>query len=326
MKLHWNDIIDDDGNWSHLQIEVDDQPVGNFQIHSGGNLRFSLTRNELTVFWGCIEFNYYGAWILRNNFDWEKQNMIIPPITSNQIENYKCSNQKDKIIYWSRFFIDSLMKSENTFLYDGKWKISQGFLKWKRQKLDLFEKWIVFETDNVFTNSQLTYLDWGINGSGNLVALKDTPNESEGRVKWWRKKVKEGTCPPILAWYINSLDAFIIIDGHRRLKAYQLENIEPEILVLNTMREEYYPKDMTRRENIVKSIEIRQNHPSKAKLSIDDINSILIEAYDERPSIRPITKSIAQADFEEIWINDVKKFRNQPNIDQEELEAMLKNE
>lgn len=325
MKQHWKDIQDDNGNWSHLLIEIDNQPDGKFQIHSGGNQRFKLIKDDLTIFWGCIEYDYYGAWILRNNIDWNKDNMLIPPITSDQIEKYKSSNQTNKASYWSRFFIDSLSKSDNSILCDGKWQISLGLLKWQIQKPDLFEKWIVNETDKVFSNSQLTYIDWGISGNGNLISLKETPYEDEGRVKWWRKKVKENCCPPILTWYINSLDAFIIIDGHRRLKAYMIENEKPDILVLNALREEYYLKDFSRREKIVKSLEIRQNHPSKVKLSIDDINTILIDAYDERPSVRPITKSIAQPDFEEIWINEVKKFKNQPNIDQEELESMIEN-
>jgi len=324
MKLHWKDIIDDNGNWSHLLIEIENQPEGKYQIHSGENQRFKLIKDDLTIFWGCIERGYYGVWILRNNLDWKRQDILIPPISSAQIEKYKSLAQRNKVSYWSRFFIDALSKSDNSILYNGKWKISLGLLKGQRQKPDLFKKWIINETDKVFTNSQLTYINWGFRGSESLIALKETPNDNEGRVKWWRKKVKEGSCPPVLTWFINSLDAFIIIDGHRRLKAFMLENIEPDILVLNALRE-YYPKDKSRREWIIESLEIRQNHPSKNKLSIDILNAILIDAYDERPSLKPITKSIFQPDFEKIWVEEVKNFRNQANIDQEELEAMIEN-
>lgn len=76
---------------------------------------------------------------------------------------------------------------------------------------------------------------------------------------------------------------------------------------------------------ILESLEKRQNHPSKSQLGIDEINTILIEAYDERPTGRSIIKSIAKSDFEESWGSELAKFKNQPNIDQEQLEAMIQN-
>jgi hypothetical protein len=325
MKLHWKEIKDDNDKWSHLLVEVTDQPDGMFQIHSGGNQRFKLVKNGLTAFWGCIEYDYYGVWILRNNIFRDKHNMIIPPVSSAQIEDFKYSGSVNKELYWSKAFIRSLSESRNTILYDGKWKISSGLLNRQTQKPDQFAKWVIENTDKIFADKQPIYIDWDIYGSRNLLCLKEMPDDNEGRVKWWRKKVRENCCPPVLAWYINCIDAYIIIDGHRRLKAFILEDIEPDILILNSLHEEFCIKDESRREKIVKGLEIRQNHASRAKLSIDEINRILIDAFDDRPYVRSITKSIAQPDFERKWVEEVTKFKNKSGIDNVELEVMIDN-
>ena len=40
-----------------------------------------------------------------------------------------------------------------------------------------------------------------------------------GRLKWWRKTAREGCLPPILLWFVASLDSYVVIDGHYRLQA-----------------------------------------------------------------------------------------------------------
>ncbi|MGV8637293.1 hypothetical protein ACV35N_35130, partial [Pseudomonas aeruginosa] len=74
------------------------------------------------------------------------------------------------------------------------------------------------------------WLDWWGRDNDALIALRRVEDD-EGRVKWWRKKAREGELPPVLALRLNCLDACVILDGHCRLRAGLLENVAPDAAV-----------------------------------------------------------------------------------------------
>lgn len=326
MKIYWKDILDDSDKWAYLEIIVSQTPKLSYHIQSGGKQRFKLTNNIETIFWGCIELSYYGVWFLRNDKIWETKKKFIPPITSAQIEESITKNKNQDISFWSKFFSKSLSESEITFLHEGTWKISEAKLKRDPlEKMDRFKKWKISNLTETYEKGQLSYTEWTFSGNSTLIPLKNFPIPSDGRLKWWTKKVKEGTCPPILIWYVHSLDSYLIIDGHYRLKASMNENRLPKILVLNQIFEEQIKKNDSVKEKIVQNIEFLQKNQKKEKLNVKEINNLLIHAFDERPSIRSITKSIYKSKFEELWISEVLEFRDQPGIDSIELDIMIEN-
>lgn len=80
---------------------------------------------------------------------------------------------------------------------------------------------------------------WG----GNLLLGRYPINTDAGRLKWWRKKCREGVLPPVLVWYIAGLASFVILDGHYRLQAAIAEGIPPHFLVLRELHERGFPSD-----------------------------------------------------------------------------------
>ena len=58
-------------------------------------------------------------------------------------------------------------------------------------------------------------------------------------------------------------------------------------------------------------------------ISIEKMNKLLIEAFDDRPIVSAETKSKAVYDFEKSWNEEVQKFTKLPDIDLEELEDMI---
>lgn len=93
---------------------------------------------------------------------------------------------------------------------------------------------------------------------GGYVLLARYPVEKNtGRVKWWRKKCREGTLPLILVWFIAGLGAFVILDGHDRLQAALAEGVPPSFLVLSELSEQIHTPDEEAHERILGSLALQ---------------------------------------------------------------------
>lgn len=320
MELHWKDKYDDLENWSHLEFSVQNSPAPNLKLQSGNNQKFKLLKNEETVFWGRVDPEWYGVHFLRNNNNWDKEDMIIPPISSADVEKIGSSSN---LRAWSRFFVEKLKNSSYSPLQDGKWRLNKcgfdnAFISNRHYHI-----WLVQDIHEAFSANKPEYIDWGISGSDRIIALKEEPDNDSGRVKWFKKLATQKKCPPILVWYLNCLDAYIILDGHCRLKANIETDTHPEILVLNSFFEIPVEQNERRQQAILNQLESRQKDPTKKKIPVDHINKLLLEAFDDRPLNRVFTKSKASDDLENIWNEEVRSFINKKGVDHEELSAML---
>ncbi len=318
MQAKWKDIYDNNKNWLYLRIDVS-QSKPNARIHSGRKHKFKFVVDKQAIFWGVIDF-YEGVWFLRNNIFWTPENMFLPPITSKILEHIKHNQNMSSEQFWSRFFTKQLIKSKNSFLNNGIWKVSKATLKHPKH-----EHWKVYKLKKTFSHDQLTYISWDVHNDSSIIPLKSIPLETDGRLKWWRKQVKEGYCPPILVWYVNCLDSFILIDGHYRLQAHLLENKTPDIFVVNEI-EEYtldlnYESMQNKAQTTVSHIVKNQKN---TELDIDLINSILTRAYDDHSYTRSITRAVVKPNFQHHWLKEVKTFRDDPEINQDELKFMIK--
>lgn len=319
MNLYWKDILDIEGNWMYLHIDISASNAA-CRIYSGGHKRFKLSKNTDTLFWGTID-QYFGVWFLRNDLFWESNTGIIPPIKSNLIETLKQENKVHNEQYWSRFFAKELSKSEYSFLNNGTWSISKAIIN-----RSVSEKWRVTNLESSFDCQPLSYIQWGITRNSIIIPLKGKPHLQMGRLKWWRKKVREHACPPILVWFVNSLDCFVLIDGHHRLQACLLEQIPPSIYVINEVRKHTYNTDhKALREKALHRIELISKNQKGNQLDVPLINSILTHAYQDFSELRPMTRAIAKSQFETQWIKEVDQFKDLSNINLETFEVMIKN-
>lgn len=249
--------------------------------------------------------------------------MPVPPIQSSDVEESieHCGFDRDS--FWAKFFAKALSQSAMSPLYQGKWSLTN-----KNQYIETSPHDLPAENPSVenrvgFYQTRPLYLDWGSAGNYAVMALKSMPDAQNGRVKWWRKKVKEGNCPPVLIWFITCLQAYVVLDGHARLRAFQLERQKPDYMVLKSVNEIESEPDLERAKMVQQSLVERQLPSWKKPLSVDDINKILIKVYDNRPFVNHTTKSLAIPDFEPLWLKEVKAFEGKPGTDQEELDTML---
>ncbi|MGD2181542.1 ParB/Srx family N-terminal domain-containing protein [Lusitaniella coriacea] len=135
------------------------------------------------------------------------------------------------------------------------------------------------------------------------------PNADEGRLKWWRKKAMEGSLPPILVWYLSCLDAYVIVDGHSRLLAAYLESEVPEFIAVYAANEiQMPPRDEARQEKIMASLAHQKKLKAHKPISTEQINAVLIQAFDNRPYLRTRTRAWARIKSDEEWKQEVESF------------------
>ncbi|WP_143017450.1 hypothetical protein [Catalinimonas alkaloidigena] len=324
MKLYWKDTNTNVDRWPQLEIEISEATKPAIRVMAGSGLKFKIQHDNMPIAWGRVASDYYGCWYLRNQFEWNKVEAPITPITSNDVErSLEHQTERERLTYWGKFFLDALSKSNATIFYNGTWELSVALHDESHVSPFSSKHWKRFNSEKVFYPQRPLWIDWDFRNTSPLLSLKSQPSEDNGRTKWWRKKVREGTCPPVLAWFISALDSFVIIDGHCRMQAYELEHIKPTVLVLNAIQKVKITPDRATQESILRGLENRKIHPLKKDISVDLMNSLLISAFDDRPYNRPITSSIAKRDFAKEWLDELLQFKNDSDIDQEELEGMI---
>jgi len=318
MKLYWKEKFDRKGNWSHLEFEVSNSPKPSSKIVADNNYIFKIQIADKILAWGKIESDYYGCWFLPNRVENETSQNFIKPITAQDIEKSTLSvNDKNK--FWATYFLDKLKQSKFSMLHDGTWEIGIA----RNNAVYPIQNWKRFDIKEIGNNKIPTYIAWDFNEKLKLLPLKKIDKNETGRVKWWRKKIREGNCPPILGWFVSALDSFILIDGHSRLQAFLLEQKMPSLLVVNLIQKIDVDSDFNKRESIVRAIENREKHPFKSKLSVEQSNNLLLNAFDDSPYNKPITKSVAKKISYETWQAEISQFKNHPDIDLEELDCMM---
>ncbi|MYV96708.1 hypothetical protein [Streptomyces sp. SID3343] len=66
-----------------------------------------------------------------------------------------------------------------------------------------------------------------------IMPLRAPAPADDGRVKAYRKQVRDDTLPPVLVWWVGMLTTHVVLDGHDRLAAAIAEGRVPPLLVLS---------------------------------------------------------------------------------------------
>lgn len=315
--MNWRDLINDSDIWTGLRLEISEGASGRYQLESGTNCRFKLSSTKDTILWGTFGEEYWGVWILNNKVEWEPCDMPVKPINSSIIEK---SKNEDHFKFWSRFFAKQLYNEGDSTLSSGLWTITIGSSV--ENRMDNSSEYIN-DVDNAFDTDNPRWVEWDIGRCGSIVSLKNEPTEGDGRVKWFRKLVREESCPPVLVWFLSCIDGYIILDGHSRLKAFQLEATPATFLVLNSVVEEETKRDPGIQNSILQGIEKRQRNELKRKMNVEEVNKLLISAFDTRPYCRPITNAKAKRDYDKKWTQELREFAAKMNLNAENIEDMI---
>ncbi|MCG8384180.1 MAG: hypothetical protein MJA30_01465 [Cytophagales bacterium] len=320
MNLHWRNISNETGIENHLEVKVSNSEKPAIRLIAGTNLQFKIVKDSNDLLWGRIASDYYGCWALRGKNNWAVDEMPIPPITSSTVEESKSQLSKDRIGFWAKYFLNELKISKSSILFDGTWELTEAK---KNETATNHKNLRKVDYDFTINDQQPVWMDWDFGNALKVIRLKEKQPTETGRIKWWKKKVAEDSCPPILTWFVASLDSLVVVDGHDRLSAYEALNIQPQFLIINSVRKEPKEVDKGKQQGILDSLAKRNLNPEKKGLTVERLNYLLLDAFDDSAFRRPITKSNGKAGLSESWIKEVSSFKLDSSIDQEELEAML---
>ncbi|MGW4161805.1 hypothetical protein [Streptomyces sp. NPDC004788] len=75
-------------------------------------------------------------------------------------------------------------------------------------------------------------LDWEVEGWNGVLPLRPLSGPDAPRVKAYRRQAREGVLPPVLLWWYEAFDGWLLLDGHDRAVAALAEGRDPEAVVL----------------------------------------------------------------------------------------------
>ncbi|WP_409297762.1 hypothetical protein [Pseudomonas sp. KCJK8993] len=323
-QLYWHDIEDTLGHWSGLGVEIEpgvtDKPP--LYLRTGENARFKLMHHDTPLFWATIAWDHGGVWLVRKPLAEGAECRLLAPIDSPTVEQHAALAPERRIKAWSRYFVSRLGASARHFLTPGYW-LAQGLVaepsstgngldKWRFTSrvdpLTHVPSWFLYGED-FLDNLQpqtLEWIDWW-HGGGKLIGLHRVDPQA-GRLKWWRKKAREGSLPPVLLWYVGGLASYLVIDGHYRLQAAIAENLAPSFIVLSATRTRNFTPSLEHRQRVMDSLRKRGDAvPRNQALSTEHLNRVLIQAFDDRPHYVSATQAWTGNEPREQWCDEVRQ-------------------
>lgn len=284
MKLFYSDLVSEDDKWQGLNITIQEQDrKPNFYIETCGERFFRLKYTNQTLFWARQHFIHYGACIIKTFSQPKIEEHLVSPILSHDIENNRNLSELEKLKAWSKYFVFALKRNKNAFYYNGNWEI-KAFIpitgSWDYRRINNKESYLGYsDLEKSINNDVMQYVSWFCSNNNPLdfVSLR-VVDKNSGRLKWWRKKVRENTLPPILLYFVSGLDTYIILDGHYRLMASILENVAPNILTISPYQRHTYNIDPSRKTQMLNTLENRKRN---RQLNTKQKNDLLIQAHTE---------------------------------------------
>ncbi|MFP1858990.1 hypothetical protein [Lonsdalea quercina] len=325
-KMWWRDIDDREGVWQGLALESPpgQRPAGELQLRVGAQGRAQGVCGDETLFWAVIAPNGAAASVLCPRRD-IRQRSLLPPIRSADVMRAEAlQTPAVRQAFWCRFFAERLLSSSPALTNSGQWLLRpmpyvapaaprvaqpQPINAWRfispQAAGDYCPRWDLFGEDIPdLTASDVVFLIDRWWESTQLLPLS-VVDPTSSRVKWWRKKAREGALPPILLWFVSGLGAYVILDGHSRLQAARDEGVPPLFIVLSGLYHQRWKPDTEQRQRVVDALERQQR--SNPALNQDAINQTLINAYDDRGALAGVTYSRV-ASLGDAWQREVKAY------------------
>lgn len=314
MKNRFEQINSDSGELMGYSLEINDERKSVLQVVSYPGFKSKTQIKNESIIYSNISSDYWGSWSLMNKQSDDFK--IFPFIKSSDIEQFKLSGLEYKN-YWLSYFRKAIEFSSYKFIPNGSWKMIysesvNSDWKYQNNKVGKTNLKGHQELKEVYESENPTYSDFEI--SNIPIAIKQTPHEESGRVKFWRKKIKEESLPPIVLVHLSQLSNSIIIDGHSRLLASIIEGVPPKLIILYPTIEQEISPDINRADKRAKAL-VKQ-FEKNPNLKLEQMNKLLISFYDDRPWLVRRTKAKFSKD-EEQWNLEVKNFIKQLNLAEE---------
>ncbi|MER7479579.1 hypothetical protein ABTX60_18400 [Streptomyces sp. NPDC126510] len=217
-----SDVTRGDGTWVGLSLEVQDRHQPELCVFSAGP-RLLVSQLSRPVLLAVVEEPLQGVDFWRT----DEYRSFVPPLRAGVGRALSGSPER-----WAHRFARYLIDSPGSPLHDGRWLLSceSPLQRWRPAASSHAEYW----RSMLVEGHPDGYIDWFPHSTSfEVLPLRPMPGPGDGRVKAYRRQVREGTLPPVLLWRVSGLDCHLILDGHARLAAAIAESVEPPLLRLH---------------------------------------------------------------------------------------------
>ncbi|WP_433494445.1 hypothetical protein ACQP26_28435 [Micromonospora sp. CA-248089] len=155
---------------------------------------------------------------------------LLPPITAAHARRVRETSTDDDAwaARWAHRFTDRLQAAEDGPLHSGRWTLARGMPGW-----GVPEHWQRFQAVDP-DRGHITWFGYGDpdEDQRDVLPLRRLSPASAGRVRSYRRQLREGILPPALLWWVSGLNTLLVLDGDDRITAALAEQAVPEVLVL----------------------------------------------------------------------------------------------
>ena len=313
--MYWCDVHDDSagGSWLGLDLVVEPQRgAPELRVEAGGGRLFRIMAGAWPILWARVADDLWGYWYVRARVASASPGLVVPPICAEEA----CATVEEPgtatwFAEWARYFASKLDQSIQTPLYSGRWWISPCDAKRSPLRPPRLAREIpsVLAWEGVVEQAAHGFTNWDFGDVPLPLALRAPAREEDGRLKAWRKIARQGKLPPLLLMWISGLQRYIVLDGHDRLHAAILEGTTPRALGLLGFREE--PALLTdaaglQAESIAAAVAANPNPRGGRPYSVDSVNRLLLEAYDDRMRLKLVTRAWPLTGGCSAWMQQVR--------------------
>ncbi|GLZ14081.1 hypothetical protein Acsp04_43160 [Actinomadura sp. NBRC 104425] len=204
------------GNGRALGLTVAQGRVPGLRMEVAHPRRMLLRQGRDAVLLGLVDEDRYGVRVLRTG----RYASPLPPLRAAEA---RVREYRD----WAYRFAAWLDEADTSPLHEGRW-VLRMFNTSVWEPLSWWWGWGLVGAEP----EPSAYVDWLGNGWGGVLPLRPLSPPDAGRVKAYRKLVRERVLPPVLLWAVSGLDGHVVLDGHDRLAAALAEQVTPPMLVL----------------------------------------------------------------------------------------------
>lgn len=316
MAIHWRDIDKrlEPGAWDGLLLSVDGARDTGLAVSIRPPCYLRVSVRDTPVMWVRIWDDYYGYDFLR--VDRSQSLTIVPPISFQTADKIAKSGGNEALRLWARHFAQGLSESTCSPLIDGDWLICPHMHWHDGQSIT------ARDIESITARKTRDHIDWDLETP--IFPLRGMSSSDSGRVKAWRKLARNGELPPVLLYWISGLVGYVVLDGHDRLLAAQLEGRSAPFLTLNRVSERSRHADD--QQKVMDAVEKAFDHSTNVNIGFQDsrkftnekANRILLDAFTPVLESQP-TITVTSIISDDQWRSEVRAEAGHQGADTEGL-------
>lgn len=215
--------------WRGLLVQIDQPRVPVLRVETGPDRRFRIVQGTEPILWCRIWNDWYGVDVVSGS----PLRAVVEPIRAVTARHMIEPDPARWLQRWAHHLTDRLAVGSNGPFHAGSWTVrpvsDRGDPAPDLVSLDGMSA-LYTEVDEGLRGVGEASLGWDITAGAPLVPLRPLSDANDGRVKAYRKLVRDRSLPPVLVWFVGGLAGSVIIDGHDRFVASLAEGFFPPML------------------------------------------------------------------------------------------------